>query len=795
MAQPSFLLEHHFDGMETKLMRELAQHDIEYKSSAAWQAYLNRMFPRPWQLLCEQAPDDESRRRVDFKIILYDQDNDTISPVAIGEVKRPGGSIREVEKQGLEVAMRAINSHCLSGIYVLTVWGLKFRAWYATSSEQSLMPLFGSAPRDKNEYIDMTSPSGVFELERTIHLIKDEPPLRQAPVVPSQQDEMGQMIEAGTFYSEEGGSQVNPMYPWGQQPSVDYQTTQIPRMEPSAGHPRDAASWMPSQEPYPQEDMSIDDPEEANEGSGAEGNSGGKGKEKRSTKERREVKVELVKHRMSKDEYVFRGADGSKRTTQRSDWKQKKRDVKPNGKRSGQFQYRSRADPRSQARGGLTTYKSCAGHCVHNDGKDVGCHFSCLRIPEAAQIYHLLMANTYSFEPDPLQERTRCLRAQKELASELQNTLPFPMELRARIAQELVREYIVAKNSSLLGCSTFKPSTITIASEITETYTAFEGEQYISSLANDPSSCDTYVPPKVIYIGEDHLGIRKLVFSRSRTNPDVDYVPGIWWKPLLVRESGTVEFASDVRGLNIGVKSSPNQSVWVYMPLEPNERVTRVWMRARHCLDRDAALAFETNRGHTKLFGAQPTPVLSACQWVLLDTPLGSPGHFFFDNHPYGTRQISLDTLPPKQTSGFAPPAASSDYPKLHSTDDFLWSRASVENVVAVRPCRRQTGDLMEILGLLLYYSDGKQAPIGQVRFDYLDQPILTDGCPLIYLGFEKTKPKGPFVSRLETAAHNLDNKVSMWFEVFLKGALEWWLSYRQCQVCQDGRRSMPVRI
>lgn len=56
MAQPSFYLEDHFDGMETKLMRELTQHDIEYKSSAAWQAYLNRMFPRPRQLLCEQAP-------------------------------------------------------------------------------------------------------------------------------------------------------------------------------------------------------------------------------------------------------------------------------------------------------------------------------------------------------------------------------------------------------------------------------------------------------------------------------------------------------------------------------------------------------------------------------------------------------------------------------------------------------------------------------------------------------------------------------------------------------------------
>lgn len=261
-----------------------------------------------------------------FKIILYHPDHDTISPVAVGEVKRPGGSIRDVEEQGLGVATRAINSYRLSGIHVLTVWGLKFRAWYATSSEQSLVPLFGSAPRGKNEYIDMTSPSGVFELERTIHLIKDEPPLRQAPVVPSQQDEMHQMIEAGTFYSEEGDSEINPMYPWGQQPSADYQTTQVPRMEPSVRYPRDAASWMTSQEPSAQEDMSIDDPEEAGEDSGAEGDSGEKGKEKRRTKERREAKVDVVKHRMSKDEYVFRGADGSKRTTQRSDWKQKKRD-------------------------------------------------------------------------------------------------------------------------------------------------------------------------------------------------------------------------------------------------------------------------------------------------------------------------------------------------------------------------------------------------------------------------------------------------------------------------------------
>lgn len=120
------------------------------------------------------------------------------------------------------------------------------------------------------------------------------------------------------------------------------------------------------------------------------------------------------------------------------------------------------------------------------------------------------------------------------------------MELRARVAQELIREYIVARSSSLLSCSTINHSTIAIASAVTETYTAFEGERYISSLANDPFSCDTYVPPGVIYIGEDHLGIRRLIFSSSKTVSDVDCVPGIWWKRFPVRQSGMVEFTSDV---------------------------------------------------------------------------------------------------------------------------------------------------------------------------------------------------------------------------------------------------------
>ncbi|KAG5742925.1 hypothetical protein H9Q69_001800 [Fusarium xylarioides] len=133
------------------------------------------MFPRPWQLLCEQAPDDDSRKRMDFKIVRYDAGEDTISPVVFVEVKRPGGSVRDVEEQGFAVAMSAINAYGMTGIYVLTVWGLKFRAWYVTKQSQFLDPLFGYAVQAKKEtYLDMTTLTSVLELKKTIKLIKNE---------------------------------------------------------------------------------------------------------------------------------------------------------------------------------------------------------------------------------------------------------------------------------------------------------------------------------------------------------------------------------------------------------------------------------------------------------------------------------------------------------------------------------------------------------------------------------------------------------------------------------------------
>ncbi|EKJ73077.1 hypothetical protein FPSE_06690 [Fusarium pseudograminearum CS3096] len=428
-----------------------------------------------------------------------------------------------------------------------------------------------------------------------------------------------------------------------------------------------------------------------------------------------------------------------------------------------------------------------------------------------------------------------------ELASELGTTLPLPMELRRYVAQRLSQEYAVAKKS----------------------------EKYLSSLAIATVLDAAYVMPKVIYIGEDHLGIRQVILSDSSTSPEIDCISGVWWKAILVQADqilkgvkirqltyfdGSVDQSTahlpscvvpqhpEIRyrtrqfcqvpsreppRLSVFRYNSPNitgfsiccgpapialhahtsdedlsfyqhvseYSTWIYMPLEKNERIVRIWMRARNCLNREVALVFETDKGHTKLFGAQTTPNLLACRWILLDAPQGQPGHLFFDDNPDGIRWISLDSQPPIGTSLLHLPVASCPHPCLPNNDGFIWSSASVQDVVNMRVCRRNTRDRTEVMGLLFYYSDGKQASVGQVRLDKLDELQTIDHSQSLYLGFERSKRWAPYISKVRTSVSQLDNTVNMWFEVSWSGTLEWWLSWRQCQVYQDGRKSLPTRF
>ncbi|KAF6525982.1 hypothetical protein HZS61_009026 [Fusarium oxysporum f. sp. conglutinans] len=183
-------LEEHFDDMEIELIHQVdnAKHHLETTASAFWQAYLQRNFPRPWLVLCEQGPDG-SLRRVDMKVIYYNSHGRNFSPVLLVEVKRKKGSMHEVEEQGLDAALKAINSQNLTGM-----------------EERELQPLHGSIEKASWEYLHVKQQAGVLNLEETIRLIKGEMPMRQAGVVPSQHIELENILRAEASHIQEGYS-------------------------------------------------------------------------------------------------------------------------------------------------------------------------------------------------------------------------------------------------------------------------------------------------------------------------------------------------------------------------------------------------------------------------------------------------------------------------------------------------------------------------------------------------------------------------------------------------------------
>ncbi len=120
--------------VQTGLLRkhyEEALEDVEYKSSAFWQAVLLRNFWESdlYSVTAECSPDG-SLRRVDMVVKRYDADHHTLSALLWVECKRPSGGVQEVEDQALDAAGRCIDKDNLMWIWAMTTTGTSFRLWF-----------------------------------------------------------------------------------------------------------------------------------------------------------------------------------------------------------------------------------------------------------------------------------------------------------------------------------------------------------------------------------------------------------------------------------------------------------------------------------------------------------------------------------------------------------------------------------------------------------------------------------------------------------------------------------------
>ncbi|KAI1207663.1 uncharacterized protein F4807DRAFT_434089 [Annulohypoxylon truncatum] len=196
------------------------------------------------------------------------------------------------------------------------------------------------------------------------------------------------------------------------------------------------------------------------------------------------------------------------------------------------------------------TYTQCHRACRHhgeNGGLAVACHSECIKfLPH--QSWKFSQALLYSFEPPFSQEKRRVAWLRSSLISNLKMPCDLPYEIKSNIAQNLLREYAVVKaRSCWVDAREFQKSTdlcINPSKTVWARYIEFEGVKYIASITNEPSDGhETLFKPSsssrvdYVYISEDHLGIRQMVFSPSQA-PTVPPLPGIWWRILPIPPSG-----------------------------------------------------------------------------------------------------------------------------------------------------------------------------------------------------------------------------------------------------------------
>jgi hypothetical protein len=233
---------------------------------------------------------------------------------------------------------------------------------------------------------------------------------------------------------------------------------------------------------------------------------------------------------------------------------------------------------------------------------------------------------------------------------------------------------------------------------------------------------------------------------------------------------------------------SSTSSIWIYVPLE-NERITTLWQR-HPSLPQDLAFALETDKKRCFVIGAQGAQRHLQLPWSVLDVPDSNPGTFFFDWHPRGARELAFETSAPTSPRMAPPlPRPCSTLPGSLTLESYYWSSASLESIISLQECRRIDCEGPKVIGLLFKYSTGAMAAVGQVRLDLLTKPQAVDQTKRMWLAFSCTEGQFPYVSQVELSESPMEG--SGWFETGWAGDLEWWFSFRQCQVWYNGQTSL----
>lgn len=198
-----------------------------------------------------------------------------------------------------------------------------------------------------------------------------------------------------------------------------------------------------------------------------------------------------------------------------------------------------------------------------------------------------------------------------------------------------------------------------------------------------------------------------------------------------------------------------------------------------------------TSQGRSVYLGIQPPPNWSRSRWTLLDMPSRTASRIHAEITTYGMRRLGFETPRPQRRDQLPRVEwPTSTHPTFAQGEHFVWNRASLNHVAQIFLCRRHSHGRSIITGLLIYYADGHQACVGQVKLDCLGEVLRIDPACKLWLGFWLSDD-GPCVSNAVLALQQPRlTDCENWFGVEWRGYLEWWFSCRQCQLSFEGRPS-----
>ncbi|KAK1990624.1 hypothetical protein LX36DRAFT_390852 [Colletotrichum falcatum] len=182
----------------------------------------------------------------------------------------------------------------------------------------------------------------------------------------------------------------------------------------------------------------------------------------------------------------------------------------------------------------------CRGRC-HHDEQRVACHVYCIGItPNNASLSKIFTLTAYAFGPTLITEKRRIHWFRFHLTGILKTStrhiLHLPEEVLHSIAAWALESQITCRrlaidyaNKACNGTIRVK-SSVKTGEKIYARYIEFE-----DIILFDPSLTESI---DSLYVSNDHLGIRQLLFAHSSEQSTIKQTVGVWWRALKLESLG-----------------------------------------------------------------------------------------------------------------------------------------------------------------------------------------------------------------------------------------------------------------